>query len=92
MRARQAREAAPAPAPKRERPRAARPPRPAPARPSELERVETQVARCEEAIAELERRLAEDWTNADVLAEHRRARDELQALLERWETLFEAAK
>jgi quinol monooxygenase YgiN len=54
--------------------------------------VETQVARREEATAERERRLAEDWTNADVLAEHRRARDELQALLERWETLFEAAK
>jgi ATP-binding cassette, subfamily F, member 3 len=92
VRARQAREAPPEPAPKRERPRAARPPRPEPARPSELERVETRIARCEETIAELERRLAEDWANADVLAEHRRARDELQALLERWETLFEAAR
>ena len=43
-------------------------------------------------VADLERRLAEDWTNLDTLAEHRRARDELQALLARWESLFEEAQ
>ena len=40
-------------------------------------------------IAELERQLADDWSNVDVVAAHRRARDELQSLLTRWEQLFE---
>ncbi len=40
-------------------------------------------------IAELERQLADDWSNVDVVAAHRRARDELQSLLARWEQLFE---
>jgi len=66
-----------------------RPERPRPKRPSPLERVETEIAAQEETVAELERRLAEDWENADLLAEHRAARDALQGLLQRWETLFE---
>ena len=33
--------------------------------------------------------LSEDWSNVETLAEHRRARDELQSLLARWEELFE---
>jgi ATP-binding cassette subfamily F protein 3 len=61
-------------------------------RPSELDSLEAEIAEREEAVAELERRLAEDWTNVDALTEHRRARDELQALLARWETLFEEAQ
>jgi ATP-binding cassette, subfamily F, member 3 len=70
-------------------------PKPAPrrqpaARPSELDRVEREIATCEEEVAELERRLAEDWSDVDALAAHKRARDALAALLERWETLFEA--
>jgi hypothetical protein len=40
-------------------------------------------------VAELEGKLAEDWTNMDVLASHRAARDELQTLLAQWEELFE---
>jgi ATP-binding cassette subfamily F protein 3 len=75
----------PQPAPK---PRA----KPGPKRPSELQRVEAEIATREEAIAVLEQRLAEDWTNVDVIAAHRRERDELQALLERWEALFEEAQ
>ena len=72
-------------------------PKPRPAaprreRPSELERVEAEIASQEEAVAELERRLAEDWTDVDTLASHRRARDELHGLLQRWETLFEEAQ
>ena len=42
-------------------------------------------------MAELERTLSDDWTNMDVLTAHRAARDELTALLERWEVLFEEA-
>src|SRR6266550_315281 len=73
------------PKPKRERPKPARPPGPSP-----LELVEREIARGEERVAELERRLAEDWTNVDLVAAHRAARDDLAALLERWETLFES--
>jgi ATP-binding cassette, subfamily F, member 3 len=57
----------------------------------ELERVEAEITRQEEAVADLERRLAEDWGDVELLAAHRAARDRLQALLERWEVLFEAS-
>ena len=49
-------------------------------------------ARGEERVADLERQLAEDWTNVDLVAAHRRARDDLEALLARWEALFEEAQ
>jgi ATP-binding cassette subfamily F protein 3 len=61
-------------------------------RPSELERIETEISEREAAVAELERRLAQDWQDVDTLAEHKRARDELQALLQRWESLFERSQ
>jgi ATP-binding cassette, subfamily F, member 3 len=61
----------------------------APPRPSELEQLEAHIAEREATVAELERRLAEDWSNVETLAAHKRARDELQSLLERWETLFD---
>jgi ATP-binding cassette subfamily F protein 3 len=73
------------PAPPAARPRAAK--RPA----SELELLEGQIAGVEARIAELERTLADDWTNMDVLGAHRAARDELVRLLERWEVLFAEA-
>ncbi len=69
-----------------------RPERPEPRRSSELERIEADIARREEALAELERRLASDWADVDLLAAHRAARDQLRSLLERWETLFEQAQ
>ena len=50
--------------------------------------LEGEIAAVEARIAELERSLADDWTNMDVLGAHRAARDELVALLERWEALF----
>jgi hypothetical protein len=40
-------------------------------------------------IAQLEGELANDWENVDRIAAHRRARDELHALLERWEALVD---
>src|SRR5689334_11883280 len=92
VRAREAREPAPAPAP----PKAAKPARKsAPPRkpaPSELERIEAQIAEREGAVADLERRLAEDWNDVETLAAHRQARDELQSLLQRWESAFERAQ
>jgi ATP-binding cassette subfamily F protein 3 len=62
-----------------------------PKAPSELERIEAEIAAHESTVAELERRLAEDWNDVEMLAAHRHARDELQALLQRWEHLFERA-
>ena len=57
--------------------------------PTDLERIEAQIAAQEEAVAGLERQLAEDWGNVELLAAHPAARDELQRLLGRWEALFE---
>ena len=76
----------PPPEPKAPRPRRERPRKPTP---TPIELVEAEVARAEERVAELERKLAEDWSDVDLLASHRAARDELAALLERWELLFE---
>jgi len=76
-----------------QRPRAkTRPERPKPTGPTELSRVEEQIAHQEEAVADLERKLADDWGDVELLAAHRAARDALQALLDRWETLFEQAQ
>jgi ATP-binding cassette subfamily F protein 3 len=85
-------EPAPTPVPE---PRAAKPRKPrrerAP-RPSELERLEGRISQQEQAVAELERRLATDWGDVDALAAHRQAREELQGLISRWERLFEEAQ
>jgi ATP-binding cassette subfamily F protein 3 len=61
-------------------------------RPSELEKLEAEIATREAEVADLEKKLAEDWNDVDVLAEHKRSRDALTALLERWEQLFEQAQ
>jgi hypothetical protein len=54
--------------------------------------VEAAIQARETELAELERELADDWGNADKLAAHAAAREELAALLEQWEQLFEAAQ
>jgi ATP-binding cassette subfamily F protein 3 len=76
--------------PKRTKAAAEAPPRRP--RPTELERIEAEISEREAAVGELERRLAQDWEDVDTLAEHKRARDELQALLQRWESLFERSQ
>jgi ATP-binding cassette, subfamily F, member 3 len=84
--------AAPPPAP--EPPK--RKPKPRPERqargPSELELLEAEIAQREQAVAELEQKLADDWSDVETLAAHRAARDDLQALLARWEHLFDQAQ
>jgi ATP-binding cassette subfamily F protein 3 len=65
------------------------PPKP---RPTELDNLESEIAAREEALAAIERRLADDWANVETLQAHRRARDELQGLLGRWEELFEKSQ
>ena len=69
-----------------------RPVKASPRQPSELEQVEARIAQQEKTVADLERRLADDWTDMELLTAHRAARDELQSLLDRWETLFEQAQ
>ena len=61
-------------------------------RPSALERIEAEIATREAEVADLEKKLAENWSDVDVLAAHKRSRDALTALLERWERLFEQAQ
>jgi ATP-binding cassette, subfamily F, member 3 len=83
-------EAEPAPAPPRREKR-----KPEPRKrsgPTELEQLEGQIAEREARVAELERRLSEDWSDVGILDAHRQARDELQGLISRWERLFEKAQ
>jgi BMFP domain-containing protein YqiC len=74
----------PVPAPRIEKPK----PKP----PPELVEIEAEIAILEERVAELERRLAEDWQDVNAVAAHRAARAKLAELLARWETLFEGAQ
>jgi ATP-binding cassette, subfamily F, member 3 len=67
-------------------------PKPKARRASALERIEAEIAAREAEVAELEQKLAENWSDVDVLAAHKRSRDALTALLERWEQLFEQAQ
>ena len=82
-----ARAETPPPQPKVKKVKAA----PKPSGPTPLERIESEIERQEAAVADLERQLADDWGNVELLAAHRAARDELQELLARWEALFEKA-
>ena len=83
----QASEPTPAPAPP-PKPRRDRPKRAAKAQPSELDLVEAEVERAEARLAELEQKLAADWSDVGLVEAHRKARAELEALLARWESLF----
>jgi ATP-binding cassette subfamily F protein 3 len=73
-------------------PRSQAQPPPEPPRPSErrreVDRIEAEIEGKEREVAELERRLAQDWANVDTAAAYRRTRDELDVLLARWEELF----
>jgi ATP-binding cassette subfamily F protein 3 len=77
--------------PPERKPKSAKP-KPERRRPSDLERSENRVAELERRVASFEAKLAEDWTDMDVLTAHRAARDELRAELSRWEELFAAAQ
>ena len=80
------------PEPKQEKPAKAKPKAAAKPRPSELQKIEGEISACEAEVAELEQKLAADWSNVDTMAAHKRSRDALAALLERWEALFEEAQ
>jgi ATP-binding cassette, subfamily F, member 3 len=74
------------------KPKAVKPAKPKPRQPSELERTEAAIEAREAELAQLERKLADDWGDVETLAAHKAARDDLQSLLARWEQLFEAAQ
>ena len=59
---------------------------------SELDRIEAEIAAAEERLATVEAKLAADWSDVDLIAAHKRLRDELAALMEKWEALFAAAQ
>jgi len=79
---------------RKEQPKRAKPePEPRkPRRARELVRIEAEIEAQERAVADLERQLADDWGNVDAVAAYRRAREELEALFERWESLVESAQ
>ena len=88
-----ARDASP-PAPAAPREQSKRAPRARPARrePTELDGVEKRISELEPRVAELEGQLAEKWTDMDLLASYTASREELDALLARWEVLFAQAQ
>jgi ATP-binding cassette subfamily F protein 3 len=67
----------------------AKPARAAKPKASPIEVLEAEIERAEQRVAELEAKLADDWSDGALLASHRAARDDLQALLGRWEGMFE---
>jgi ATPase subunit of ABC transporter with duplicated ATPase domains len=82
---------APAQKERKEKPKPAAAPR-RPRRPRELQQLEAEIEAKEQAVADLERRLADDWADVDAVAAYRRAREELEGLFARWETLVESAQ
>ena len=72
--------------PKPEKPKAVSRPKPGP---DPLAAIEAEIERSEREVARLEEKLADDWTDTETIAAHARAREDLQALIARWETLLE---
>jgi ATP-binding cassette subfamily F protein 3 len=88
VRARAEREAPPEPAPAERKPKAPRAAAPARKAPDPVAALERQIEEQERLVARLEAELADDWTNVDTIAAHRRAREDLQRLFARWEDLL----
>ncbi len=79
------------PSPAEPKPKAEKAPKPVkPARPSrKLEQLEANIESQQKLVEKLEAKLAEDWTDVDTIAAHKRARDDLAALFERWEAMVD---
>ncbi len=54
-----------------------------------LAAIEAEIEQAEREVAQLEEKLAQDWTDTEAIDAHARARDDLKSLLARWETLLE---
>ena len=91
VRARDAGQAAAAPQEPRAKPSKPKT-RTEPRRPTELDGVEKRIGELEPRVADLESKLAESWTDIDLLASYTAAREELDDLLARWEVLFAEAQ
>jgi ATP-binding cassette, subfamily F, member 3 len=88
VRAREEREAPPAEAPPKEvRARPAEKPRRS--GPDPLGVLEAEIEGKEREVGELEQKLADDWSDAETIAAHGRARAELTSLFDRWERMLE---
>ena len=90
VRAREEREEREAPVAERQ-PKPAKPgraPTPKPG-PDPLATIEAEIEQAEREVAQLEEKLAQDWTDTETIAAHARAREDLHALLARWETLLD---
>ncbi|MEZ5101489.1 MAG: ABC-F family ATP-binding cassette domain-containing protein [Thermoleophilia bacterium] len=83
--------ASPKQAPPPEAPPARRPEGGARAARKALEKAESEVTRLEAEVASLEQRLSHDWADTELAGRYRRAKDDLEAALARWEELFAAA-
>jgi ATP-binding cassette, subfamily F, member 3 len=75
------------PSPKKLKPRLPKPSQHKEATP--LQELEARIEAQERVIAQLEAELSADWGDVDRIAAHAKARADLQALLERWETLID---
>jgi ATP-binding cassette subfamily F protein 3 len=78
----------PRPEPARKEPKARAAPKEKAAH-NPLADIEAQIEQAEREVAALEEKLAADWTDAEAIDAHARAREELRSLLDRWETLLE---
>jgi ATP-binding cassette, subfamily F, member 3 len=88
VRAREEREAPPAEVPRSEtRERPARKPRRS--EPDPLGALEAEIEEKEREVAALEQKLATDWSDAETIDAHARAREALTALFDRWERMLE---
>jgi len=91
VKAREERDAPPPPPPAEPARKDARerPTKPRRSGPDPLGLLEAEIEEKEAEVAELEQKLAVDWSDVDTIAAHARARGELTSLFERWERMLE---
>ena len=89
VKAREERDAPPPPAGPARKDARARPTKPRRSGPDPLGLLEAEIEEKEAEVAELEQKLAVDWSDVDTIAAHARARGELTSLFERWERMLE---
>ncbi len=78
----------PRPLRRRRREKPAKPAKPA-RTPQKLTQLETDIEKQQRLVEKLEAKLAEDWTDVDTIAAHKRARDDLADMFERWEAMVD---
>jgi ATP-binding cassette subfamily F protein 3 len=89
VKAREERDTPPPPAEPARKDAGARPTKPGRSAPDPLGLLEAEIEKKEAEVAELEQKLAVDWSDVDTIAAHARARGELTSLFERLERMLE---